>query len=59
MEYADLVLVTVVVVFPLSIAVLSALGAAQVASIGVGSLVAVAVIFHALFVNPPRRRGRG
>lgn len=54
MEYYDLVLTTIVVVYPLTISVLVALGVAVGLSIGIGSLFAVAVIFHALFFKPPR-----
>jgi len=59
MEYADVVLATVVVAYPLSISVLMALGATARESLGVGSLLAAVVILHALFVNPPTRGGSG
>ena len=51
--YPDLILGTVVVGYSLAVAVLGALGMGARASIGVGSLVAVGVILHAMFVNPP------
>lgn len=56
MEYADLVLVTVLLTFPLSMAVLVSLGTQPVPAIGAGSAVATAVLLHAMFVNPPRGR---
>lgn len=56
MDYADLVIATIVVVFPLSIAVLVALGASTRISIGVGAMVSLGVVFHALFVSPPGDR---
>ena len=59
MEYADVVLATVVVAYPLSLSVLVALGSTVRESVGVGSLIAAVVILHALFVNPPTRGGSG
>lgn len=54
MEYYDLVLTTIVVLYPITISVLVALGVAVGLAIGIGSLAAVGVIFHALFFRPPR-----
>lgn len=53
MEYADVVLGAIVIAYPLALAVLQSLGAGGRVSIGVASLLAAAVILHALFVNPP------
>lgn len=54
MEYADVVLAGILVVFSLAVATLGALGTTPAASVGVGSLTAAALVLHALFVNPPR-----
>lgn len=53
MEYADLVLGTIVAGYSLVISVLVSLGAGLGTAIGIGSLVSIAVIFDALFGNPP------
>lgn len=53
MEYADLILVTVVLVYPLSIPLLAAAGTSADEAIALGSALAAGIILHALFVNPP------
>jgi len=58
MDYADVVLAGIVAVFALSIAVFVALGLTTRTSISIGSMGALALMFHAMFVNPPGRGDR-
>lgn len=53
MDYADVVLAGMVAVFAVSISVTVAIGFSSRTSIGAGSLSAMALVLHALFVNPP------
>lgn len=49
-----MVLAGIVAVFCVSISVFVALGLTTRASISIGSVGALALMFHAMFVNPPR-----